>query len=161
MVLRLKRLGGLHNIEPLEPRRLCATVPPGFADAGVATGFERPVALDFAADGRAFVTEQRGAVRVIKDGALLPTPFVRLDVASQGERGVLGVTVDPDFAANHFVYVYYTAKTPRVHNRVSRFTADGDVAAAGSETVLFDLDPLGADSYIHNGGALKFGPDGK
>ena len=52
-----------------------------------------------------------------------------------GERGLLGVTFDPDFATNRYVYVYYTATSPAIHNRVSRFTAGGDVAAAGSEIV--------------------------
>ena len=59
-----------------------------------------------------------------------------------GERGLLGVAFDPNFAVNHFVYVYYTATTPTIHNRVSRFTANGDVAAAGSETIILELEPL-------------------
>jgi glucose/arabinose dehydrogenase len=147
------------RVEPLEQRTLFA-LPPGFTDAAVATGLTRPVALDIAPDGRFFVTEQAGAVRVVKNGQLLPTPFVQLSVSSAGERGVDGIVLDPDFATNHYVYVYYTAKHPYAHNRVSRFTADGDVAAAGSEQVIFELDRLG-DAPIHNGGAMRFGPDGK
>src|SRR6185369_6849026 len=58
------------------------------------------------------------------------------------------------------VYVYYTATTPAVHNRVSRFTANGDVAAAGSETVLLELNNL-SGATNHNGGSLHFGKDGK
>ena len=127
----------------------------------VVAGLKRPVALDFAPDGRIFVTEQRGTVRVVKDGTTLPTPFVQLEVNSAAERGVLGVAIDPQFAANGYVYVYYTARTPAVHNRVSRFTASGDVALPGSEVVLFGLDNLDPDSAIHNGGAIHFGPDGK
>src|SRR4029079_3865903 len=61
---------------------------------------------------------------------------------------------------NHFVYVYYTATTPTLHNRISRFTANGDVAVAGSELAIFDLDNL-SGATNHNGGALNFGPDGK
>jgi hypothetical protein len=81
-------------------------------------------------------------------------------VDDSGERGLLGVAFDPSFVTNHFVYVYYTAITPTVHNRISRFTADGDVAVAGSEVVIFELDTLSAT--IRNGGALAFGPvDGK
>jgi glucose/arabinose dehydrogenase len=148
-------------VERLEPRTLFATLPPGFADTTVAGGIDHPVALDFAPDGRVFVTEQKGNIRVVKDGVTLPTPFAQLDAASNGERGADGIAVDPEFATNHYVYVYYTAKTPRVHNRVVRFTADGDVAAAGSETTIFDLDNLDPGSYIHNGGAMHFGPDGK
>jgi hypothetical protein len=70
------------------------------------------------------------------------------------------VAFDPDFAANGFVYVYYTATTPTIHNRVSRFTASGDTAAPGSETIILELNNL-SGATNHNGGALHFGPDGK
>src|SRR6185369_3625264 len=110
-------------------------------------------------DGRLFVAEQGGRLRVIKNNALLPTPFVTLTVESSGERGLLGIAFDPGFATNHWVYVYYTATTPSVHNRVSRLTANGDVAVAGSETVLLELENLNATN--HNGGSIHFGPDGK
>ena len=149
------------RLDPLERRTLLAVLPPGFTDSAIASGLERPVAVEVADDGRVFVTEQAGTVRVIKDGVLLPTPFVQLDVNSAGERGVVGITLDPQFSTNHFVYVFYTAQTPTLHNRVSRFTASGDVAAPGSETVLFDLDRLDSGASNHNGGALRFGTDGK
>ncbi|MGZ5483516.1 MAG: PQQ-dependent sugar dehydrogenase [Pyrinomonadaceae bacterium] len=113
-------------------------------------------------DGRIFVCQQTGELRVIKNGALLPTPFVTLTVDPSGERGLLGIAFDPNYATNRFVYVYYTATTPAIHNRVSRFTADSanqDVAVAGSEVVLLDLENLSATN--HNGGAIHFGPDGK
>jgi len=85
-----------------------------------------------------------------------------LTVNSDGERGLLGVAFDPNYATNRFVYVYYTATTPTIHNRVSRFTAstaNEDLVVAGSEVVLLDLETLGATN--HNGGAIHFGPDGK
>jgi glucose/arabinose dehydrogenase len=84
---------------------------------------------------------------------------VTIDVDPGGERGLLGVAFDPAFAVNKYVYVYYTAKTPSVHNRVSRFTASGDTALAGSEVPLLDLDNL-SSATNHNGGAIHFGPDG-
>lgn len=136
-----------------------ATVPAGFAETVVANGLANPTAMEFAPDGRLFVAQQGGSLRVIKNGALLATPFLTVTVNSSGERGLLGITFDPDFAANQFVYVYYTATTPTIHNRISRFTANGDVAVAGSEMVLLDLDALGATN--HNGGAIHFGADGK
>jgi glucose/arabinose dehydrogenase len=136
-----------------------ATVPAGFTDTQVAAGLRSPTAMAFAPDGRLFVTEQGGALRVIRNGTLLPAPFVTVTVNSSGERGLLGIAFDPDFTSNNFVYVYYTATTPNVHNRVSRFTASGDVAVAGSERILLDLEPLGATN--HNGGAIHFGPDGR
>jgi glucose/arabinose dehydrogenase len=107
-----------------------------------------------------FVAEQDGRVRIVEDGRLRPDPFLTLDVDTRGERGVLGVTFDPDFAANHHVYVYYTAPLPSPHNRVSRFTAGGDTVVEGSEQVVVDLDPLTVSSN-HNGGSIHFGADGK
>ena len=135
-----------------------ATVPPGFVETPIASGLNNPTAMAFAPDGRLFVCEQGGALRVIKNGSLLATPFVTLQVNASGERGLLGVAFDPDFATNRYVYVYYTATSP-IHNRVSRFTAAGDVAEPGSERVLLDLEPLVATN--HNGGAIHFGKDGK
>jgi glucose/arabinose dehydrogenase len=136
-----------------------ATVPSGFTDTLVANGLSNPTAMELAPDGRIFVCQQGGALRIIKNGALLSTPFLSVTVDSSGERGLLGVAFDPNFAVNQFVYVYYTATTPAIHNRISRFTASGDVAAAGSETVIFELDNL-SSATNHNGGAIHFGPDG-
>ena len=137
-----------------------ATLPSGFTETRLATGLASPTAMQFSPDNRLFVCEQGGRLRVIKDGALLPTPFLTVTVSASGERGLLGVAFDPDFLTNRYVYVYYTATTPTVHNRISRFTANGDVAVPGSETVIFDLDDL-SSATNHNGGALAFGPDGK
>jgi len=136
-----------------------ATVPAGFTDSLVAGGLNNPTAMALAPDGRIFVCEQGGALRVIKNGALLPTPFLTVTVDSNGERGLLGVAFDPNFVSNQLVYVYYTATTPTLHNRISRFTAAGDVAMAGSETIVVDLPNL-STATNHNGGAIHFGPDG-
>jgi glucose/arabinose dehydrogenase len=138
---------------------LGATLPADFVESQIANGLTNPTAMAFAPDGRLFVCQQGGQLRVIKNGALLATPFVTLTVDSNGERGLLGVAFDPNFATNQFVYVYYTATTPTIHNRVSRFTANGDVALAG-EVPIFDLNNLSAATN-HNGGAIHFGSDGK
>jgi glucose/arabinose dehydrogenase len=137
-----------------------ATLPTGFTETLVAGGLTNPTAMAFAPDGRLFVCQQGGQLRVIKNNALLPTPFVSLTVNSSGERGLLGIAFDPNFTTNQFVYLYYTATTPAIHNRVSRFTANGDVAVAGSEVVLLDLNNL-SSATNHNGGAMHFGADGK
>jgi glucose/arabinose dehydrogenase len=135
-----------------------ATVPTGFTDSLVAAGLTDPTAMALAPDGRIFVCEQRGTLRVIKNGVLLPTPFLTVTVDSRGERGLLGVAFDPNFVSNQLVYIYYTASTP-AHNRVSRFIANGDVAVAGSETILMELPNL-STATNHNAGAIHFGPDG-
>ena len=136
-----------------------ATLPTGFTESQVG-GLSSPTAMELAPDGRLFVCLQGGQLRVIKNGALLATPFLTLMPNSLGERGLLGVAFDPNFLSNNFVYVYYTATSPAIHNRVSRFTANGDVAVQGSETVILDLDNL-SGATNHNGGAIHFGGDGK
>ena len=142
------------------PLPSAATIPQGFADSQIATGLQRPTAMAFAPDGRLFVAEQGGTLRIIKNGSLLARPFVKLDVDGQGERGLLGVALDPNFAANNYVYLYFTARSPDPHNRVSRFTANGNVAVAGSQRILLELNNL-SSAFIHNGGAMHFGTDGK
>jgi len=136
-----------------------ATLPTGFTET-IISGISSPTAMELAPDGRIFVCEQGGRLRIIKNGALLATPFLTVSVDSAGERGLLGVAFDPQFAINHFVYVYYTVPVTPRHNRVSRFTANGDVAVAGSELAILELDNL-SSATNHNGGAIHFGPDGK
>ena len=124
----------------------------------------KPTAMAVAPDGRLFVAQKANnnvaKLRVIKNGHLLSKPFLKLNTDTSYFRGLLGVTLDPGFSSNHYVYVFYTATSPTVHNRVSRFTASGDVAAAGSEKVIIELPSLG-NTGGHYGGSLRFGADGK
>ena len=124
------------------------------------TGLSSATAFAQAADGRIFVTQQGGAIRVIKNGVLLPTPFATVSVDSSGERGLLGIALHPDFAVNGFLYIYSTRTAGGVHNRISRFASNGDVAAMGSEVALVDLPNL-SSATNHNGGGMHFGADGK
>ncbi len=136
---------------------------PGFARVQVGSAISTPTVMAFAPDNRIFVAQQTGALRVIKNGTLLATPFLSLTVNSTGERGLIGLAFDPDFVMNQYVYVYYTMPAAGVNapfNRISRFTANGDVALAGSEQIILNLDPL-SSATNHNGGALAFGADGK
>ena len=136
-----------------------ATLPPGFTETSI-SGLSNPTAMEIAPDGRIFVCQQGGSLRVIKNGVLLTTPFLTLSVDANGERGLLGIAFDPNFASNNFLYVYYTVPSTPRHNRVSRFTANGDVVVPGSELPILDLDNL-SSATNHNGGAIHFGPDGK
>lgn len=135
------------------------TYPTGFSQVLVANGISNPTVMAFAPDGRIFVAQQNGQLRIIKNGTLLPTPFISLTVNSSGERGLLGIAFDPNFSTNNYIYLYYTLSSG-ANNRISRFTANGDVAVAGSEVVLLNLDPL-SSATNHNGGTMQFGPDGK
>jgi glucose/arabinose dehydrogenase len=152
----------LLRLEQLEDRSVPAVMD-GFAESTFATGLVLPTAMAVAPDGRIFVAEKGGNLRVVQsNGALLSAPFLTVGVDTFSERGLIGVAFDPNFASNSFVYVYYTTNEATPVNRVSRFTADAtnpNVAATGSELVL--LDDIPSTNGNHNGGALVFRPDGK
>lgn len=130
-----------------------------FADSVFVGGLRGPTTMTFAPDGRLFISEKNGSLRVVENGQLLATPFMTLAVDTDNERGLMGVAFDPNFANNHYLYVYYTSVAGSIHNRVSRFTANGNVVVPGSELVLADFPTL--DAANHNGGAVRFGLDGK
>jgi glucose/arabinose dehydrogenase len=137
------------------------TPPSGFIDTTVANGLSSPTSMVWdPASARLFVTEQGGDLRVVEDGLLLGTPALHLNVDSNGERGLLGVELDPAFASNHHLYLYYTVPSNPPHNRVSRFTLQGNTVVPGSEVVLDNLDNL-SGATNHNGGGIHFGGDGK
>jgi putative heme-binding domain-containing protein len=141
------------------------TLPPGFKAEVVAAGLTGATALEIAPDGRIFVCEQTGALRVIKNGKLLARPFVKLPVDATWERGLIGVTVAPDFPRTPHVFVCHVAAKPYPHHVIIRFTAAGDVAEPGSEKILLkgdDQTKLGGTVPAgHQGGAIHFGKDGK
>jgi glucose/arabinose dehydrogenase len=129
----------------------------------IAEGLQVPWALDFLPGGDMVFTERPGRLRLIHDGILSPEPLATIDVATLGESGLLGIAVDPDYPANRFIYVYYTyfkEGSNIMLNRISRFRLEG--GKASGETVVLDNIPGGkGDQGFHNGGRLKFGPDGK
>jgi glucose/arabinose dehydrogenase len=145
-----------------------AALPPNFFDELV-TSVGSPTALAFTPDGRLLITRQTGSLRVF-DGTLLPTPaitFPSSEICTNFERGLLGVAVDPAFATNNFIYLFYTHRvdtsscsgstTPK--NRVSRFVLPAsNVIDPASEVVLIDNMP--STNGNHNAGDVQFGPDG-
>ena len=124
-----------------------------------ATGLDVPWALAFAPDGRLFVTERPGRVRIIENGVLLPEPALTLtDVYARVEAGALGLALHPQFAQNRYVYLVYTAERPG-QSPVNRLVRYRELAnTLGEGVVLFD-GPLGAAT--HDGARVRFGPDGK
>jgi glucose/arabinose dehydrogenase len=128
---------------------------------GWVTGLSSATAIAQAPDGRIFVAQQGGALRVVKNGALLATPFLSLTVDASGERGLIGVALHPAFATNGYVYVYHTRINGSArNNRISRYTASGDVADAAVTPITVDLPNL-SSATNHNGGAMKLGSDGR
>jgi glucose/arabinose dehydrogenase len=126
-------------------------------NANFVSGLSNATAITQLPDGRLLIAQQGGTLLVRQSNGAAIGTMLSVAVDSQGERGLLGVTPHPNFASNHFIYVYYTTTTGGTHNRISRFTVTGDTA--GSELVLVNLPALSATN--HNGGAMHFGNDGK
>jgi glucose/arabinose dehydrogenase len=129
----------------------------------IASGLEVPWAVALAPDGRLFVTERPGRVRIVlfgTRGGLQPEPWARVPARANpdAERGLLGIALDPDFTRNGFVYLYYSYAGPGgvTLNRLVRLR---DANGTGTdETILVDNIPGSAN---HDGGRIAFGPDGK
>src|SRR5262249_32663840 len=155
------------RLEQLESRDVPSTaLPPGFTESTVVSGLSNPTNMEFAPDGRLFVLEQGGAVKLVHaDGTTFTA--LSLTVDSSGERGLLGIAFDPHYTSDHFVYLYYTnpnagGTATGVHNQISRFTVnDGDPQhpTFGNETPILDLNNL-SGATNHNGGGIHFGADG-
>lgn len=123
--------------------------------------FSRPVYLTHAADERLFIVEQAGVVHILKDGQLLEEPYLDIQDrvgSSQLEQGLLSIAFHPDYQQNGRFFAYYTDAVGTTH--ISSFEVsddDPDRADASSEIVLLSVDQPFPN---HNGGQLKFGPDG-
>jgi glucose/arabinose dehydrogenase len=132
------------------------TVPP--AVVSLATGLEAPWALDFLPDGRIILTERPGRIRLVSAAqVLLPEPLLVVnDVIAQGESGLLGIAVHPEYSSNGFIYVYYTYEdSGNLYNRVRRYIMENNSLV--EDKIIVDNIPAGG---IHDGGRIKFGPDG-
>ncbi|KAF5074745.1 Aldose sugar dehydrogenase YliI [anaerobic digester metagenome] len=123
----------------------------GYSSQLMAENLEVPWALDFLPDDRMIFT-QRGGKLSILDGKTVKT-LGQVNVTHNSESGFLGIAVDPNFNLNHHIYVYYSLGD---YNRISRYNLEGEQII--NETVILDNIPGAA---IHDGGRLKFGPDGK
>ncbi|HSD10861.1 MAG TPA: PQQ-dependent sugar dehydrogenase, partial [Candidatus Binatia bacterium] len=141
-----------------------AALPSGFRRVQVASGLFEPTAFAFKGK-KIFVTEKdTGTVKVVRaNGTVRGKPYVTLNVSTNSERGLLGIAVDPQFATNRYIYVYYTTGPGALNysgspqNRVSRFTTSNGVGT--QENILLDRIP--SDAGNHNGGDIHFGFDGK
>ncbi|HEX7239499.1 MAG TPA: PQQ-dependent sugar dehydrogenase, partial [Longimicrobiaceae bacterium] len=129
--------------------------------AEVAAGLSSPVYLNAPrGDARLFIVEQPGRIRVVENGALLPTPFLDITdrVSSGGERGLLSVAFHPSYAANGFLYVNYTDRAGDTRIERYRVSADRNRADPASAKLILQVAQPFAN---HNGGLVVFGPDGK
>ncbi len=141
---------------------ISAQAQPNIELVNYASGFTRPVDITHCGDNRMFIVEQRGVIWILdENGDKLPVPFLNIDpsVGSSGnEQGLLGLAFHPNYSNNGYFYVNYTKNNG--DTRVSRFSVKPDnpnQADPASELVLFEVDQPYSN---HNGGCIKFGPDG-
>ncbi len=143
----------------LSPTDGTEALPAGASIQTLLPNMAGPIAMAFDPQGRLFYTEKAtGQVRLFVSGVLQASPVITYSVDSCSERGLLGIAVDPNFNANHYVYVYYTAASGcgTTTNRVARFVENNGV---GTNSVDIFTSPQTAGN--HNGGNIHFGPDGK
>ena len=136
---------------------------PAVSTEVVVRNLDTPWAIDFAPDGRMFVSERPGRIRVVRDGRLVEQPWMTLQVTEVGEGGLMGLALDPQFAQNRFVYASFTLRAPngQLQNRLVRLRDDPAAGPGGSGTldrVLLDSIP---GAQYHDGSRVRFGPDGK
>ncbi|MGH3864455.1 PA14 domain-containing protein [Actinokineospora sp.] len=136
-----------------------AAIPPSDFQTSlvVGDGLDGASGFEIAPDGRIFILERGGKIKVVKDGQLLPTPFADLPSETTGDRGLIGIAFDPEFGvANHYVYFYYTGND--LLNHLVRFSAADDVGTDGPYQLFQTESP---SHLLHVGGSIRFGPDGK
>lgn len=118
-----------------------------------------PWAIDISNEGNIYFTERSGAIRIIEDGKLNPQPLITFSSTfiSQGEGGLMGIALDPNFSNNHYIYVMHSyLEANQIYNRVVRLVVNNNIASI--DKVILDKIPGGS---IHNGGRIKIGPDQK
>lgn len=144
----------------------CQLVEAGFGPAGtapihvevVAEGLEVPWGLAFLPEGDLLVSERPGRVRIVTKAGELRDPVATPDVSPRAEGGLLGLALHPAFADNGLFYVYLTASAgAEDENRVERYMLSADRATATFDRII--LDGIAAAEF-HDGGRLRFGPDG-
>jgi glucose/arabinose dehydrogenase len=140
--------------QPVEDKII--TNPPRIKVQEWVRGLEVPWSLVFLPDGRALVSERPGRIRLIKQGRLIRTPYMVVQVAAVGEGGLMGLALHPDFANNHLIYAMHTYKKDgKLFNRIVRLKDEGERGVF--DRVIFEGIPGGR---FHDGGRIAFGPDG-
>jgi glucose/arabinose dehydrogenase len=154
-------------ISPQAGAQSCQLVPSGFGPTGatpviavpVVTGLEVPWDIAFLPGGTDWlVTERPGRLRLVRQNSLMTAPVMTVDTVSGSEGGLLGIALDPQFQQNSYFYVYLTAQGASGYvNRVQRYVLSADHTSATADQVILDNIIW---NTIHNGGRIKFGPDG-
>lgn len=153
-------------IQSPSQQNACTLVESGFGPAGrvnvrveeVVSGLDVPWGIAFLPGGEMLVTERSGNVRLVQNGTLQPQPIATVSALDQGEGGLLGIAAHPDVATNRQFYLYFTTtKNGTSVNRVERWQLAQDRRSATRDRIIIDDIPV---AQFHNGGRIRFGPDG-
>jgi len=150
-------LGGLETAAGAVGSECGATSDESFSEVALDENTSNPMELAVADDGRVLYIERNGQLRVIETSGAVRTAL-DLDVTTVQEFGLLGITLDPQFADNGFVYLYWSPEGEDA-DRVSRFTMTGSTADPASEVVVLEV-PVQREQCCHAGGALEFDTQG-
>ncbi|TWG99002.1 glucose/arabinose dehydrogenase [Nocardioides sp. J9] len=151
-------LGGIQTAAGVVPSDCKATLEPSFEKVALDENTSNPMELDIADDGRVFYIDRNGAVRIILPNGSVVTAGT-IPVYTGQEFGLLGIALDPDFASNNWVYLYYSPAGAEAIDRISRFTMDGNTLQLDTATTILDV-PTQRDQCCHAGGSLEFDKDG-
>ena len=152
-------LGGIETAAGVVASDCGGTAWGSFDKVPLDTGTSNPFGLDVAADGRVFYIERAGDVRMIDPETSQTTVLGTLDVYLQREDGLLGIALDPNFATNNWIYLYYSPAGAEAEQRLSRFTVTGNTLDMSSEVVMLEV-PVDREESGHAAGSLDFDSEG-
>ncbi|GIH07654.1 hypothetical protein Rhe02_57210 [Rhizocola hellebori] len=148
-------LGGIQTSAGVVGADCKASLTGSFSKVTLDSNTQNPMELDVAPDGRVFYIERDGRVQIIKPATGTTVTAISLSVFTGNEDGLLGIRLDPNFASNGWVYLYYAPPAGGARNQISRFTVVGDSISLSSEVVLLQV-PTQRNTCCHAGGSMTF-----
>ncbi|MFF5217139.1 ThuA domain-containing protein [Micromonospora sp. NPDC000442] len=152
---RTHLLGGIRTAAGIEGADCGASLTASFEKVTLDSNTSNPMELDIAPDGRVFYIERDGRVQIVKPDTGNTVTAIDLDVFTGNEDGLIGIRLDPDFATNNWVYLYYAPNDGVARNVLSRFTVSGDSIDAATEQVVLQVDTQ-RNTCCHAGGTMTF-----
>ncbi|TDB75510.1 ThuA domain-containing protein [Micromonospora sp. KC723] len=148
-------LGGVRTAAGVVDADCAASRTDSFEKVTLDSNTSNPMELDVAPDGRVFYIERDGRVQIVKPDTGTTVTAIDLDVFAGNEDGLIGIRLDPDFATNGWVYLYYAPNDGVARNRLARFTVQGDSILAGSEKPVLEVSTQ-RNTCCHAGGSMVF-----
>ncbi|WP_425556788.1 ThuA domain-containing protein [Dactylosporangium darangshiense] len=152
-------LGGIQTAAGVVKADCSASLTGSFEKVTLDSNTNNPMELDIAPDGRVFYIERDGRVQIVKPDTHTTVTATTVPVFTGNEDGLLGITLDPHFAQNHWVYLYYSPAAGPPRNILGRFTANGDSIDLATEKQVLVI-PTQRNTCCHEGGTMTFDSHG-